>query len=68
MIIDFHTHCFPDTLAPHALDAMSSAAALYPQTQGIKLKYDGTLEQPVCPQSQRIAGRFCIWQRTWYVE
>ena len=29
MIIDFHTHCFPDTLAPHALDAMSSAAALY---------------------------------------
>ena len=45
MIIDFHTHCFPDTVAYHALDAMSSAAALYPQTQGIQLRYDGTLEK-----------------------
>lgn len=45
MIIDFHTHCFPDTVACHALDAMSSAAALYPQTQGIQLRYDGTLEK-----------------------
>ena len=44
MIIDFHTHCFPDTLAAHALDAMISASSLYPQTQGIDLKYDGTLE------------------------
>ena len=26
MIIDFHTHCFPDTLAPKALSALKDHA------------------------------------------
>lgn len=30
MIIDFHTHCFPDTLAPKALEKLSAAAGITP--------------------------------------
>ena len=34
-IIDFHTHCFPDTLAPRAIDVLQKAAGgLLPQTDG----------------------------------
>lgn len=34
MIIDFHTHCFPDKIAGKAIDSLSKAAALIPQTDG----------------------------------
>lgn len=27
MIIDFHTHCFPDSLAPRALSSLTATAA-----------------------------------------
>ena len=30
MIIDFHTHCFPDALAPKALEKLSAAAGIIP--------------------------------------
>ncbi len=30
MIIDFHTHCFPDALAPKALEKLSEAAGITP--------------------------------------
>ena len=45
MIIDFHTHCFPDALAPHAVDAMLSAAKDCPRSAGFEVKYDGTLSE-----------------------
>lgn len=44
MIIDFHTHCFPDAIAAHALDMMYNAAQKYPQTNFLSVQYDGTLE------------------------
>lgn len=34
MIIDFHTHCFPDRIAKRALDALSETAGLMPSTDG----------------------------------
>lgn len=34
MIIDFHTHCFPDKIAGKAIDSLSKAAALIPQADG----------------------------------
>lgn len=34
MLIDFHTHAFPDKLAPHALDSLSQAIHLTPATDG----------------------------------
>lgn len=35
MIIDFHTHCFPDSLAPRAVAILEAAAGgLQPQTDG----------------------------------
>lgn len=34
MIIDFHTHCFPDTLAPKALGNLSTRAGIEPTTDG----------------------------------
>ena len=43
MIIDFHAHCFPDGVAAHALDAMYTAALKYPQTDFLRVQYDGTL-------------------------
>lgn len=33
MIIDFHTHCFPDNLAPKALAKLSEAAGIPPFTE-----------------------------------
>jgi uncharacterized protein len=38
MVIDFHTHCFPDTLAPMALEKLSASAG------ALKMWSDGTLE------------------------
>lgn len=34
MIIDFHTHCFPDVLAPRALSRLSASAGSQPLTDG----------------------------------
>ena len=34
MIIDFHTHCFPDALAPKAIKQLSEASGLTPSTDG----------------------------------
>ena len=34
MLIDFHTHAFPDKLAPHALESLSHAIHLTPATDG----------------------------------
>lgn len=36
MIIDFHTHCFPDTLARHAVSSLE-------ETGGAKAYADGTV-------------------------
>jgi uncharacterized protein len=33
-IIDFHTHCFPDDLAPRAMGKLSAAANITPATDG----------------------------------
>lgn len=38
MIIDFHTHAFPDKLAPRAIDSLSFASG------GLKPHYDGTIQ------------------------
>lgn len=34
MLIDFHTHVFPDKLAPRAMEILSREAALVPQSDG----------------------------------
>ena len=34
MIIDFHTHIFPDALAERAVDALAKRSGLKPQTDG----------------------------------
>ena len=34
MIIDFHTHCFPDALAPRAISSLAYSSALVPYTDG----------------------------------
>lgn len=34
MIIDFHTHCFPDRIAKKAIDALSKTSGLMPCTDG----------------------------------
>ncbi len=34
MIIDFHTHAFPDTLAPRAMEKLAAACGLTPQHDG----------------------------------
>lgn len=34
MIIDFHTHCFPDKIAHRAIDSLAKAAALIPASDG----------------------------------
>lgn len=34
MIIDFHTHCFPDALAPKALGGLADRAGIAPSTDG----------------------------------
>jgi len=39
MIIDFHTHVFPDNIAPNAIATLESAAEMF----GIKAVADGTL-------------------------
>lgn len=34
MVIDFHTHCFPDTLAPRAMQTLSALSQYPPQLNG----------------------------------
>lgn len=34
MVIDFHTHCFPDRIAERAMETLSHASALKPHTDG----------------------------------
>lgn len=54
MIIDFHTHCFPDAIAERALGKLSHAASVRPATDGTvrgsaaKLKEDGVDLGVVC--------------------
>ena len=54
MIIDFHTHCFPDALAPKALGWLSDKAGFAPTTDGTvkgsiqKLKETGVDIGVVC--------------------
>ena len=45
MIIDFHTHAFPDGIAAKALQAMYGECVKYPQSNYLTLKYDGTLAE-----------------------
>ena len=37
MIIDFHTHIFPDKIASSAIDILSKKSGLVPQTNGTAL-------------------------------
>lgn len=54
MVIDFHTHCFPDAIAPKALAGLSERAGISPCTDGTvsgsvsKLKNDGVDFAVVC--------------------
>lgn len=54
MVIDFHTHCFPDAIAPKALGGLSERAGISPCTDGTvlgsvaKLKSDGVDFAVVC--------------------
>lgn len=54
MVIDFHTHCFPDAIAPKALGGLSERAGILPCTDGTvsgsisKLKEDGISFAVVC--------------------
>ena len=34
MFIDFHVHCFPDEIAPRAMNTLSASSALIPQCDG----------------------------------
>ena len=34
MIIDFHTHCFPDAIARRAVDGLSKTGGITPNTDG----------------------------------
>ena len=36
MIIDFHTHCYPDAVAAHAMAAMTGAAEACPEASGLR--------------------------------
>lgn len=36
MIIDFHTHCFPEKIADRAMDTLSHAGAMLPTREGTK--------------------------------
>lgn len=69
MIIDFHTHCFPDALAPRALAKLSSAAGSLPCTDGTvagtlaSMRADGIALSVVCniatnPRQQRKVNTF----------
>ena len=44
MIIDFHTHCYPDAVAAHAMAAMTGAAEACPEASGLRPEADGTLD------------------------
>ncbi len=54
MIIDFHAHCFPDSLAPKALASMQKLNGLTPSTDGTasgleaKMRADGVDFAVVC--------------------
>ena len=40
MLIDFHTHCFPDPIAPNAIQRLSAASGgLQPHTDGTVAGY-----------------------------
>ncbi len=43
MIIDFHTHCYPDQIAAHAMEAMTGAAEACPKAASLRPESDGTL-------------------------
>ena len=71
MIIDFHTHCFPDALAPKALGKLSAAAGSTPCTDGMasgsikKMKVAGIDLSVVCniatnPHQQHKVNNFAV--------
>ena len=72
MLIDFHTHAFPDTIAPRAMETLSYASGgLKPQTEGTvaslkeQLKKDGVdmavvLSIATNPTQQRKVNDFAI--------
>lgn len=72
MLIDFHTHAFPDFLAPRAMQSLSQAAGgLKPQTEGTvaslkeQLKKDGVdravvLSIATTPTQQKKVNDFAI--------
>lgn len=73
MLIDFHTHAFPDAIAPRAMATLSHASGgLKPQTQGTvaslkeELKKDGVdmavvLSIATNPGQQKKVNDFAIW-------
>lgn len=45
MIIDFHTHCFPDRLAPRAMAVLSEQAGIVPFTDGTVADLKRSMDQ-----------------------
>lgn len=71
MIIDFHTHCFPEELAPRALEKLSAAAERIPCTDGTaagsinNMKESGVDISVVCniatnPRQQHKVNSFAV--------
>ena len=46
-VIDCHTHCFPDKVAPNAVGALAGTSFLIPDCDGTKDGYDIELTRQV---------------------
>lgn len=71
MIIDAHTHCFPDTLAERAISKLSTTSSIQPATDGTlsgllkKMDEDGITQSLVCHiatnlRQQASVNRFAV--------
>lgn len=67
MIIDFHTHCFPDKLAPRAIASLSRASGLIPENDGTQKSLAATaadrcvvLSIATNPHQQKAVNDFAI--------
>ena len=64
MIIDIHTHCFPDNLAPRAISTLANKANIQPYTDGtingLKINEDCrnkySFIQPIATKPEQTTG------------